>query len=260
MANNYSRFGFKFGTGSVHTSRTMMLEDLQTLLLFASNPEPTKSDYLKAIKEENCLGKRSARTRRFSAGHLVTLYSLDPSIIIFRSLLYFWNRDVDGRPLLALMCAYCRDHLLRLSTDFIIKFKRDEVITRKALEDHIDSKDHGRYSTATLSSTAQNLNSTWTKSGHLRGKGKKVRSSAKATAGSVSYGLFLGFLMGFRGESLFMTDFARIQACPAERIIELAEDASRRGWIAFKRIGNVIEVAFPNLLTAEERDGIFDQD
>lgn len=259
MANKISRFGFKTDKGGVHTSRTMMLEDLQALLSFVSNPNSTKSDYMRAIEEDNCLGKRSGRTRKLASRHLITLYSLDPSVTIFRSLLYFWNRDPEGQHLLALMCAFGRDPLLRLSANFILKFDKNEIITRKALEEYIDSKDPGHFSRATLSSTAQNLNSTWTKSGHLIGKARKSRSKAKATPGSVSYGLFLGYLMGFRGEALFMTDFAHLLDCSLEKRMELAEEASRRGWIVFKHIGNVIEVQFPSILTAEEREWIFDQ-
>jgi hypothetical protein len=259
MDNRISHFGFKFEKGGVHTSRTMMLEDLRTLLSCVSNPGSTKAGYLRAIEEDNCLGKRSGRTRKLTAGHLVSLYSLDSSVTIFRSLLYFWNRDTEGQPLLALMCAYGRDSLLRKSSSFILKFNQGEIITRKALEEYIDSKDPGHFSIATLRSTAQNLNSTWTKSGHLSGKARKTRSRSKATPGSVSYGLFLGYLMGFRGEALFMTDFAHLLDCSVEKAIELAEEASRRGWIVFKHVGNVIEVQFPNLLTVEEREWIRDQ-
>jgi len=259
MVNEISRFGFKFEKGGVHTSRTMMLEDLRTLLFCVSNPASTKTDYLRAIEEDNCLGKRSGRTRKLTARHLISLYTLDPSVTIFRALRYFWNRDLEGQPLLALMCACARDPLLRLSVDFILKFDKNETITRKALEEYIDSKDPGHFSRATLSSTAQNLNSTWTKSGHLVGKAKKMRSKAMATHGSVSYGLFLGYLMGFRGEALFMTNFAHLLDCSLEKAMKLAEEASRRGWIVFKHVGNVIDVQFPSILTAEEREWIFDQ-
>jgi len=65
--------------------------------------------------------------------------------------------------------------------------------------------------------------------------------------------------MGFRGEALFMTNFARLLDCSLEKAMELAEEASRRGWIVFKRIGNVIDVQFPSILTTEERSWILDQ-
>jgi hypothetical protein len=41
--------------------------------------------------------------------------------------------------------------------------------------------------------------------------------------------------------------------------IELAENASARGWIFFKRIGNVMEISLPNLITKEEADLIYEQ-
>ncbi len=259
-ANNISSFGFRFGKGSAHTARTIMLEELRLLLSYANTTDATRSDYHKAVEKDNCLGKRSGKTRGLSWRHLAYLYSFDPSDAIFRVLLYFWNRDTDGQPLLAIMCAYGRDPLLRTSAPFILSFKEEDTISRQALEEFIDHKDPGHFSMATLKSTSQNLNATWTKSGHLIGKARKIRSRARATPGSVAYALFLGYLAGARGEALFTTEYARLLDCPKEQAIELAETASRRGWIVFKRIGNVVEVQFPNLLTAQEREWICEQD
>lgn len=257
--NTLSHFGFRFDNGSAHTARTMMLEDLQLLLSYVNHPDSSKNEYLKAIKEDNCLGKRSRKTRILTNRHLVYLYSLDPSTTIFRALRYFWERDIDGQPLMALLCSYSRDSILRLSEPFIIQLTEGETITRVDLEEYIDEKQPDRFSKATLKSTAQNLNSTWTKSGHLVGKTKKIRARAMATPGSVSYALFLGYLTGIRGESLFTTEYTSLLDCSKARLIELAEDASRRGWIVFKRIGNVMEVQFPNLLTAQEKGWIHEQ-
>jgi len=257
--NKSSSFGFRFDNGSAHTARTMMLEDLQLLLSYVSNQDSSKNDYLKAIKEDNCLGKRSIKNRTLTSKHLSYLYSLDPSITIFRALRYFWDRDIDGQPFLALLCSYSRDKLLRISSLLILQLAEGETITREKMEEYIDEKELDRFSKATLKSTAGNLNSTWTKSGHLVGKAKKIRSRAMATPGSVSYALFLGYLTGVRGESLFTSEYACLLDCSTARLIELAEDASCRGWIVFKRIGNVMEVQFPNLLTAQEKEWIHEQ-
>ena len=63
-----------------------------------------------------------------------------------------------------------------------------------------------------------------------------MRSRAMATPGSVSYALFLGYLIGVRGEALFRTEyFAHLLDCSLDQAIELAEEASRRGWIVFKQ-------------------------
>ncbi len=257
--NTLSRFGFYFKKGGVHTARTMMLEDLKLLLSYVNSLDASKNDYLKAIEEENCLGKRSGKTRKLTGSHLVELYSLDSSVTIFRALRYLWERDPDGQPLIALLCAYSRDSLLRISAPFITKHKEGEIISRESLEEYIENEFPDRFSEATLKSTAQNLNSTWTKSGHLIGRAKKARYRAIATPGSVSYALFLGYLTGVRGEELFRTEYARLLDCSTDRSIELAEEASRRGWIVFKRVEDVMEVLFPNHLTEQERMWIREQ-
>ena len=251
-----SRFGFSFKRGGAHTSRTMMLEEMGTLLAYVNRPEADKNDYFRAIVDENCLGKRSGKTRMLTWRHLVDLYALDCTTPLFRTLLYFWNRDVDGQPLLALLCTYARDPIFRSSAPFILKFPKGATITRETLEEFIDSQEPDRFSKATLKSTAQNINATWTKSGHLIGRARKVRAGANPTAGSVSYALLLGYLTGVRGQALFHTEYARLLDCAANKAVEHAEKASRKGWIVFKRIGDVMEVLFPNLITPEEIEGL----
>jgi len=141
-----------------------------------------------------------------------------------------------------------------------LRMPEGKDFSREALEDYLEDKYSGRFSKATLISTAQNLASSWTQAGHLRGRVKKSRVRAEATAGSTAYALFLGFLTGERGESLFRSDYARILDCSIERAVELAETASRKGWIVFKRVGNIIEVLFPSLLTDQEMEWLREQD
>ena len=249
-----SRFGFSFERGGVHTSRTMMLEELVGLLACVQRHEAEKSEYLQAIDHENCLGKRSGKTRTLTSRHLVGLYSLDRTNVLFRALLYFWHRDIGGQPLLALLCTFARDSVFRSTAPFILRFPEGAGVTRESLEEFLDAQEPGRFSEATLKSTAQNINSTWTQSGHLQGRARKVRSRAHPTAGSVSYALLLGYLTGVRGPALFQTEYAKLLDCTFDKALELAEEASRNGWIVFKRVGVVIEVLFPNLINQEEKE------
>ncbi|MBI4317921.1 MAG: hypothetical protein HY675_05480 [Chloroflexi bacterium] len=257
--DSLARFGFGFGRGGAHLARTMMLSELDALLAYVGRPDASKADYRRAIEEENCLGKRSGRTRGLTYGHLVDLYSLDPAVTLFSALLFFWRRDPTGRRLLALLCAYGRDRVLRLSAPFILEFPEGATVTRQALEEHLERCEHGRFSKVTLEATAQRINSTWTQSGHLIGRAHKMRSRAIPTPGAVAYALLLGYLAGVRGEQLFRTEYAKLLDCSYERAIELAEDASRRGWIVFKRVGNVIEVLFPNVLREHEMEWVREQ-
>lgn len=254
-----SRFGFSFEKGGAHTARSMMLQEMQLLLSAVDSPNALKKDYQRAVIDDNCLGKRSGRNRAITWRHLVDLYSLDSSTAIFRALLYFWKREGKGQPLLGLLLAYSRDPILRMSAPYFLKLREGAVVRREILENYLDERSSGRFSRKTLKSTAQNLSATWTKSGHIEGKVKKIRSRAKSTPGSVSYALLLGYLGGARGEFLFKTEYARLLDCSMVRATELAEEASRRGWIVFKRLGNVMEVLFPNLLAAREMEWVREQ-
>ena len=81
--------GIRAESGSAHASRTMMLDEL-TLLLDTVEDDASQERYQDAIVEQNCLGKRSERTRILSFRHLVDLYALEPNTIVFRALRYFW--------------------------------------------------------------------------------------------------------------------------------------------------------------------------
>lgn len=247
-----ARAGFSFELGGAHTSRTMMFEELCALLSYINRAAAEKRDYQNAIVHDNCLGKRSVKTRTLTSRYLVDLYSLDPANILFSSLLYFWNRDPESRALLALLCAYARDPIFRSTAPYILSVSEGNIVTRESLEAFIDAQSPGRFSKATLKSTAQNINATWTQSGHLNGRARKIRAQAHPSAGSVSYALFLAYLNGFRGQNLIHSEYAKLLDCPSGKIIELAEESSRKGWLTCKRMGDIIEITFPNLISQDE--------
>jgi hypothetical protein len=253
-----SMLGFSTQRGS-HNARTIMLDELRTLLSHVDNPASSQKAYLEAIKEDNCLSKRSGKTRELTARHLVALYGLNSELTLFRMLLYLWNRDSAAQPVLSLLCSYARDSILRMSASYILATPEGGLVTTANMVEHLERKMPGSYSESTLKSTAQNLNSSWTKAGYLAGRAKKVRVKLHPTPGAAAFALFLGYLKGVRGESLFETEYARLMDCSMEQIIELAEAAGRKGWIIFKKVGNVIEVLFPNNITREEMELLREQ-
>jgi hypothetical protein len=257
--NNLETLGFALENGGAHTARTMMLEELTTLLDHVGTDGASKEAYIAAIAEENCLAKPSGKARILTGRHLAALYTLDPEITLFRVLLYFWARDESSRPLLALLCSYARDEVLRDSSLLILDAVEDELIPREKMEALFEKQHPGRFSPATLKSVAQNVNGSWTRSGHLRGRVKKYRAKPQVGSGAIAYALFLAYLSGFRGMNLFSSEYIKLLDCGRDRAIELAEEASRRGWIIFKSVGDVVEVQFPNLLTAAEKELIREQ-
>ena len=108
-------WGFRSGERGTHTSRTMMLEELSHLLE-AVPGDVAREQYADAVMEQNCLGKRTAATRKLSLQRLTELYALEPQVILFRVLRDLWGRNETSRPLLALLLALARDPLLHNRT------------------------------------------------------------------------------------------------------------------------------------------------
>ena len=251
---NLQRLGFSGETGGAHASRTIMVDELSRLLDAVQDPIAERDKYRLAIIEENTLGKRSAKTRTLTFRHLADLYGLDPGLLVFRGLRFFWDRDPDGQALLALQCAFVRDALLRSSAPFISSKTKGVTVSRESMEAHIEALFPKRFSAATLKSTAQNLNSSWTKAGHLSGRAVKIRCKANPTPGNAAYAVLLGHLAGLRGLSLFSSPYAKLLDCNADRSLELAQQAGQKGWLNINHIGDVFEVSFPNLLPRTDRE------
>ena len=243
--NALTKMGFIFDGTSTHNARTIMLNELENLLQFINRPNASKEDYIHAIVEDNCLCKPSGVTRKKSAQHLVNLYALNPNTAIFKALLYFRQRETQSHQLLALLCSYCRDYVLRILIPQILQIPQGFVIQNQVMEEYLEKNRPGSFSQATLKSTVQNVMASLTKSGHLEGRLNKKRTRATATPGSVSYALYLGYLSGERGQSLFKTEYTALLDCSFDRMIDLTEAASRSGWMVFKHIENVFEIQFP---------------
>ena len=106
--------GFRFGNKGTHTSRTMMLAELEAVL-DATGETAERDDYTSAIIDGNCLSKATAATRRLSSQRLSELYGLDPKLSLFRVLRRLSNIDRENNLRLALLAAIARDPLLAAS-------------------------------------------------------------------------------------------------------------------------------------------------
>ena len=248
-------WGFRSGACGTHTSRTIMLGELSRLL-DATPGEASRRDYAEAVLDGNCLGKRTAANRRLSLQRLTELYGLDARLLLFRTLRMLWGPHETARPLLALLLALARDPLLRASARAVAAAPFGHVLERQAMKDALSGIAEGRLNDATLDKVVRNAASSWTRSGHLRGRGRKVRQRVEAGPAAAAYALLLGFATGRRGGLLFETPWAAVlDAAPGE-LVESAADAGRLGLIDLKQSGRMIEVSFPAMLTAGERERI----
>lgn len=247
------RFGFRSGALGTHSSRTIMLADIQSLL--AAVPKAaSKEDYRHAIIEGNVLGKKTVSTRVASAKRLSELYNLDPAVPVYRLLRLFWDLDREGRPLLAMLCATARDPLLRAVVPAVLAVPEGELVTKEMLESALVASVPGRFNPPMIQKIARYVGSSFTQSGHLQGHVVKRRARPVTTAATAAYALVLGYLAGSSGQMLLTTLWTRLLDVSSDRLIDLATEASRRGWITFRRSGAVVEVRFSNLLTPEEEE------
>jgi len=253
MAKAMERLGFRFGDKGTHTSRTMMLTELD-FLLGALSPSATRDQYRAAVIEENVLGKRSVSNRKLSFQRLSELYGLDPSLPLFRILRHLWEQDPQARPLLALQCSLARDPLLRATAPAILNAKIGQPLGTPDLDAALQQAHSIRLNPSILNKVARNAGSSWTQGGYTAGRSKKVRTQPCVTPGNMAFAAVLGTFQGARGELLLDTPWVGMFGKSRSELYALAHTASMRGWLTYRNLGAVIDLQAAPLLTADERE------
>jgi hypothetical protein len=244
-------FGFSNASVGGHSARSMMFLEMRILVRsmpFAS----ARSDFTKAIVDENVLEKPTQGSREKSLRHLTELYGLDPSKVLFRVLWQLGHSDLDSLPQLCLVCAYARDAQLRHSFELIRSLQLGEALERASMEEHLESGFPGRFSPAMKKSMAQNVNTTWTFGGLLAGKTKKSRQVPQPSPSSAAYAMFVGYLTGLRAEQLLDSAFASLVASNRSQLLTALRLASAKGLLSLKNAAGIVEFDFSNLLTPAE--------
>lgn len=238
--------GFRAGARGTHTSRTMMFDDLSSVLA-ATDPSAVRADYGLAITEANCLGKATASTRRLSSQRLAELYALDPAVPLFRVFRRLWDIDRDGRRLLALLCAIARDPLLAATAGPVVSLTPDAEFSRESTKQAVRQLVGDRLNDATLDKVVRNAASSWTQSGHLEGRTFKKRRPVRATATTAALGLYLSYVAGFRGNDIFASGWFTVLDCGPTAARELATEAKRIGLIDLRMAGDVVDINLDRL-------------
>ena len=245
-------FGLKFTDGGSHISRTMMLEELWALL--DEVPKGSlASDYREAILQKNILGKTTDSTRQKSLRHLRELYAIDEAVPIFGLMRRLQGIDAPSTPVLALLVAWARDPLLRATTGPIMEASEGDRVETIALANALEVTFPGQYSELNRNKVARNAASSWTQSGHLVGRAKKVRRRVNPTITAVTMALFLGDMAGYHGASVFSNPWCRLLDLDADRARSMGFEAHRAGLVTLRAVGDVVELTFP--LLAEFQGG-----
>ena len=248
-----SLWGFRSGDRGTHTSRTIMLDEL-TLLLGAVPAEASRREYVDAVTRDNCLGKRTAATRRISLQRLTELYGLDGRLPLFRALRDLWGRFEASRPLLSLLLALARDPLLRATARAVVATPAGHEFGRQAMKDDLSAAVEHRLNDATLDKVVRNASSSWTQSGHLKGRSRKTRQRVEASPAVAAYALLFALATGRRGRLLFEAPWVAVLDSAPGALLDLAIDASRFGLLEVKHSGQIIDVSFPARYSGRERE------
>ena len=246
-------WGFRSGDRGTHTSRTIMLDELSHLL-DAVPGDAVRADYADAVIAHNCLGKRTTATRKLSLQRLTELYALDPQVILFRVLRDLWGRSETSRPLLALLLALARDPLLRATATAVLRTPHGHEFARQSMKDALTDAVGDRLNAATLDKVVRNASSSWTQSGHFRGRGRKVRQRVEATPAAQRRTRVARRTPWRRGRLLFETPWAAVLDTSPDDLVDVAVDAKRLGLLDLKQSGSMIDVSFPALFTDKERE------
>ena len=221
-----------------------MLEEITALMAAVPGTAGAERYRLAAI-EDNVIRKATRTTREKTYRHLRELYGLSaqiPLFAIYRELLQF---DRASTPLLCLLVAWARDPLLRGTTKAVLNTPEGAAVAKDRIEQALTDAFPGRYSPLNIAKIARNAASTWTQSGHLAGKYRKVRQRVQPRPASVALALLLGHVLGLHGDELFRSDWCKILDLSPSEAASLAFQAHRENLLDMRKVGSVVEIGFP---------------
>lgn len=238
--------GASFAMGSLRTtaSHTIGVPLLIELLRFVPTDAPHER-YREAVVDGNLLGRPTQAGRQRSFRHLRELYFLDPSRREFAGLRRLWDVDPNAQPLIAGMLAFTRDGILRASYTAIQQIPPGGIVTSEDFTKAVAAVYGADLSESTLGKTGRNTGASWTQTGHLAGRTKKVRQAIEASPAAVAFAAYLGHLAGSRGVGVLDTSWAALLDLPSGGALDALRGAHTQGLIDLLVAGNVVDLSFP---------------
>jgi hypothetical protein len=138
----------------------------------------------------------------------------------------------------------------------VLELSPGQVFDRELMAEGLRTATKDRLNDSTLDKVVRNAASSWAQSGHMEGRTFKKRILVRPTAGPVVMALFLGFLQGIRGPGILRSFWCQALDAPPEVLARIASTASMSGLIRFRMAGDVIDVSFPEILTATEIEAL----
>lgn len=234
-------YGFNESERSVHSSRTMMLAELE-LVMQGVNGEITPDSVREAILEQNILGKATQSGRRNTATKLISLYSFDFEEPLFHTFAILWSQSEHSRPVLGLLLAMCRDKILRTTGTPICQAEIGSPIAKESLYKCLASSFSSKYAETTLQSTTRNVASSWRQSGHILGESPIVRVKCHSDYLAFSFAAYIAYLRGLRGQNLLNSFWIKVLDFEAAELSNVITESHRRGLITTRKVGSIVEI------------------
>ncbi len=206
--------------------------------------------------DENILGKGSAAAKQSVLRQISNLYDLGGFGPVAAGLVSLWPLDREARPLLALLCALARDPLLRDSAAPILAAPLGVHVGMTEIAATLTRLHPDRFSPAMLKSLAQNCASSWTQSGHVKGRRAKCRVRAQATPVAAAYAALLASLAGFGGPALIASPWMDVLDLSTNERLALLRRAEAQGLLRVRAAGDVVEVVLDPLLARIEAQAV----
>lgn len=244
IVSNAQEGHFTLGSLRTTASHTIGVPHLVELLR-AVPPDASHERYREAVVDDNLLGRPTQVGRQRSFRHLRELYLLDPSRREFAALRRLWDVDAEAQPLIAGILAFTRDGILRASFSAVQRVAAGGIITSDDLTKAVAAVYGSDLSESTLGKTGRNTGASWTQTGHLAGRTKKVRQSIESFPAAVAYAAYLGHLAGNRGAGVLDTPWAALLEVSPGNALDALRRAHTQGLIDLLVAGNVVDVSFP---------------
>ena len=242
------------GSGGAHTSRTLLLADLQPVL--AACPSwSVLEDYRREIVQNNAAGKDTLSSRERTFRYLRELYALELENPSFRAFRRLWERDVESRPTMALLFALSRDRTFSATIPAVVPLEVADRVNSDDLATAVETAFPGVYSESIRAKVGRNALSSWQQAGYLTRMNRRsvVRGPVRPGPGAVAIALVLASIDGRTGERMFEADIVAVLSASSTVLHDRAHECARRGWLGYRSRGTVTEVDL-SALTAEPGD------
>jgi len=232
-------FGFRLIGGGAHQSKTMMFEELG--LLFGAGAR-TPAELSFAAIEENVLGKNTKNSRVLTYRHMAALYGLNAQPALTKVLIGLWMNDPAGRRLNCLLVSLARDPLLRDTAEAVLSTPVGAQLRRDQVEVALNAAHPNRMSEKLIRSLAQNCNATWTQSGHLEGRAKKIRQRVFPSPSNVALAALIAGMCGFGGPSILSSLWIQVLDLTSDQALDHLRKAESLGLAKVRSAGDVTEI------------------